>query len=118
MLDCFGTSPGYFGRPEEREKRLAQVFCSDRHGVFNSIGRPIDPARYRSRADDHLVLRSITDEVMYEIRELTGQEYRNVYAGKTADAEPVVPATVAHVDDPEPAPGDRELSLTGATAGR
>jgi 1-acyl-sn-glycerol-3-phosphate acyltransferase len=83
-----------------------------------SIGRPIDPARYRSRADDHLVLRSITDEVMYEIRELTGQEYRNVYAGKTADAEPVVPATVAHVDDPEPAPGDRELSLTGATAGR
>jgi primary-amine oxidase len=42
MLDCWGNSPGYFGRPEEREKRLAQVFCSDRHGVFNSIGRPIE----------------------------------------------------------------------------
>jgi len=82
-----------------------------------SIGRPIDPTRYRSRADDHLVLRSITDEVMYEIRELTGQEYRNVYAGKTADAEPVVAATVAHVDDPEPDPA-RELSLAGATRDR
>ena len=82
-----------------------------------AIGRPIDPSRYRSRADDHLVLRSITDEVMYEIRELTGQDYRNVYSGKTADAEPVVPATVAHVDDPEPARSDRELSLSGAPGG-
>ena len=27
------------------------------------------------------------DEVMFEIRELTGQEYRNVYAGKTAETE-------------------------------
>ena len=82
-----------------------------------SIGRPIDPARYRSRADDHLVLRSITDEVMFEIRELTGQQYRNVYSGKTADAEPVVPAAVAHVDDPEPATSERELSLSAAPGG-
>ena len=28
------------------------------------------------------------DEVMFEIRELTGQEYRNAYAGKKAEAEP------------------------------
>jgi 1-acyl-sn-glycerol-3-phosphate acyltransferase len=63
------------------------------------IGRPIDVQRYRSRADDHLVLRQITDELMFEIRELTGQEYRNVYAGKTADAEPVVAARVASVED-------------------
>jgi hypothetical protein len=32
-----------------------------------------------------MVLRQITDELMFEIRELTGQEYRNVYAGKTAE---------------------------------
>jgi 1-acyl-sn-glycerol-3-phosphate acyltransferase len=63
------------------------------------IGRPIDVERYRNRADDHLVLRQITDELMFEIRELTGQEYRNVYAGKTADAEPVVAARVASVED-------------------
>ena len=47
------------------------------------IGRPINVERYRDRGDDHMVLRQITDEVMFEIRELTGQEYRNVYAGKT-----------------------------------
>ena len=52
------------------------------------IGRPINVERYRHRADDHMVLRQITDELMYEIRELTGQDYRNVYAGKTADSEP------------------------------
>ncbi len=63
------------------------------------IGRPIKMDRYRDRADDRLVLRQITDEVMFEIRELTGQEYRNVYAGKTVenDAENLEPAKVATV---------------------
>jgi 1-acyl-sn-glycerol-3-phosphate acyltransferase len=63
------------------------------------IGRPINVERYRSRADDHLVLRQITDELMFEIRELTGQEYRNVYAGKTAESEPTVAARVGTVRD-------------------
>ncbi len=63
------------------------------------IGRPIKMDRYRDRADDRLVLRQITDEVMFEIRDLTGQEYRNVYAGKTVenDAENLEPAKVATV---------------------
>ena len=61
------------------------------------IGRPLNPNRYRNRGDDHMVLRQLTDELMYEIRELTGQEYRNVYAGKTADTEPTVAAKVATV---------------------
>jgi 1-acyl-sn-glycerol-3-phosphate acyltransferase len=66
------------------------------------IGRPINVERYRHRADDHMVLREITDELMYEIRDLTGQEYRNVYAGKTADTEPTVVAKVATLTDPHP----------------
>lgn len=41
-LDCWGISPGYFGRPDERERRLQQVYCYDRHGVFNSGSRPIE----------------------------------------------------------------------------
>jgi primary-amine oxidase len=40
-VQCWGVTPGYFGRPEERSRRLAQVSCEDRHGVFNSMGRPI-----------------------------------------------------------------------------
>jgi primary-amine oxidase len=41
-LECWSISPGYFGRPEERDRRLSQVFCYDRHGVFNGIGRPVE----------------------------------------------------------------------------
>lgn len=47
-----------------------------------TIGKPILPARYSHRSDDHLVLREMTDEVMFEIQSMTGQQYRNVYAGK------------------------------------
>lgn len=49
------------------------------------FGAPIDPARYQDRGDDHMALREFTDELMFEIRELTGQEYRNVYANKRPD---------------------------------
>jgi hypothetical protein len=41
----------------------------------------------------------MTDEVMYEIRELTGQTYVNTYAGAKAEAEPTVAARVASVTD-------------------
>ncbi len=52
------------------------------------IGEPIYPARYRNRTEDHIALRQMIDEVMYEIRELTGQEYRNTYATKKAETLP------------------------------
>ena len=53
--------------------------------VSITIGKPISPARYAQRSDDHLVLREMTDEVMFEIQSMTGQQYRNVYAGKRQD---------------------------------
>lgn len=52
-----------------------------------SFGRPIDPARYASRGDERSVLRAMIDEVMYEIRELSGQEYIHTYATKDTTAE-------------------------------
>ena len=52
------------------------------------IGEPIYPARYRNRVEDHIALRQMIDEVMYEIRELTGQVYRNTYATKKAETLP------------------------------
>jgi 1-acyl-sn-glycerol-3-phosphate acyltransferase len=61
------------------------------------IGRPIKPERYQGRADDHIALRQMIDEVMFEIRELTGQEYKNVYATKKAEALPTQTATVPTV---------------------
>ena len=55
-------------------------------------------------------MRQITDELMFEIRELTGQEYRNVYAGKTAETEPTVVAKVATVTDADA----REMAVSAA----
>jgi 1-acyl-sn-glycerol-3-phosphate acyltransferase len=58
------------------------------------IGRPIDPVRYCDRPDDRLVLRELTDELMYEIRELSGQEYVDEYATRKPDALPSQPVAV------------------------
>ncbi len=50
------------------------------------FGKPIEVTHYRDRASDRLLLRQLIDEVMYEIGQLTGQEYVNEYASK-ANAE-------------------------------
>lgn len=52
------------------------------------FGAPIDTSRYGSRSNDRLVLRQITDEVMYEIRQLSEQDYVDEYATKTPDSIP------------------------------
>ncbi len=51
-----------------------------REPITLRFGRPIDLTRYRDRRTDPLVLRSATDEVMYEIMLLSGQEYVDEYA--------------------------------------
>ena len=58
------------------------------------IGRPIDVGRYGDRADDRLLLRQLTDELMFEIRELSGQEYVDEYATRRHDAMPSQPTAV------------------------
>jgi 1-acyl-sn-glycerol-3-phosphate acyltransferase len=44
------------------------------------IGKPLDFSRYRGMEGDRFILRSVTDEVMYEIMKLSGQEYVDIYA--------------------------------------
>ncbi len=46
------------------------------------IGKPLDFSRYAGMEDDRFVLRSITDEIMYELMLLSGQEYVDTYATK------------------------------------
>jgi 1-acyl-sn-glycerol-3-phosphate acyltransferase len=59
------------------------------------FGPPVRPERYAGRADDRLVLRQMTDEVMFEIRQLTGQEYVDEYASSKAPVEqPASPGLV------------------------
>jgi 1-acyl-sn-glycerol-3-phosphate acyltransferase len=76
------------------------------------IGHPITPARYRGRPP-RVVYRSMMDEVMFEIRDLTGQLYRDVYAGQQPGSEPEVTSRVATVDEADSHVGDRELVGVG-----
>jgi 1-acyl-sn-glycerol-3-phosphate acyltransferase len=47
-----------------------------------AIGAPIDFSRYEGMSGDRFVLRSMTDEIMYELMQLSGQEYVDMYATK------------------------------------
>ncbi|MFD3444977.1 lysophospholipid acyltransferase family protein [Microbacteriaceae bacterium 4G12] len=44
------------------------------------IGEPLDFSRFEGLEGDRFILRSITDEIMYELQKLSGQEYVDVYA--------------------------------------
>jgi 1-acyl-sn-glycerol-3-phosphate acyltransferase len=56
--------------------------------VVMRIGKPLDFSRYAGMEDDRFVLRSMTDEIMYELMQLSGQEYVDTYATKAkADIE-------------------------------
>lgn len=70
------------------------------------IGEPLDFSRYEGMEDDRYVLRSITDEIMYALMELSGQEYVDVYAATMKErlasarrARPGAPAEDAPAED-------------------
>ena len=49
------------------------------------FGKPLDFSRYEGMENDRYILRSITDEIMYEIMRLSGQEYVDMYASVAKD---------------------------------
>ena len=44
------------------------------------VGEPLDFSRYAGMENDRFIQRSVTDEIMYELMRLSGQEYVDVYA--------------------------------------
>src|SRR5258707_12589372 len=44
------------------------------------FGKPLEFSRYYGLEQDTIVLRAMTDEIMYELMKLSGQEYVDVYA--------------------------------------
>ena len=68
------------------------------------IGTPLDFSRYEGMEGDRFVLRSITDEIMYELMQLSGQEYVDIYAQVAKDRLKAEAKTAA---DPDPAPATR-----------
>jgi 1-acyl-sn-glycerol-3-phosphate acyltransferase len=58
--------------------------------VTIKFSRPLHFDRLKDRRDDPMILRQITDEIMFELRELSGQVYVNEYAPKkNADTAPI-----------------------------
>ena len=49
------------------------------------IGEPLDFSRFAGLESDRFILRSITDEIMYELNRLSGQEYVDIYASSAKD---------------------------------
>src|SRR5690348_2619981 len=46
------------------------------------FGAPMDFSRYDGMSGDRFIERAVTDEIMYELMELSGREYVDVYAQK------------------------------------
>jgi 1-acyl-sn-glycerol-3-phosphate acyltransferase len=83
------------------------------------FGKPIPVERYKERADsDRLVLRQIIDAVMFEIRDLSGQEYVDTYATKKAEALPADVAQVASLQPERRSSADVLRPSEVAAAGR
>jgi len=78
------------------------------------FGRPIDVTAHRTArpVPERLLLRQITDEVMFEIRELSGQRYVDEYATRRSEDLPTLPARISTAGR-VPAPGPEALTPTG-----
>ena len=72
-----------------------------------SIGKPLDFSRYEGMERDRFVLRSVTDEIMYALMELSGQEYVDMYAEK---AKELIKAGESVDDHIKPRHGDTKAS--------
>ena len=73
------------------------------------IGKPLDFSRYEGMANDRYILRSVTDEIMYEIMRLSGQEYVDMYATRAKELSKTEAAEAAAAGSTGPA-GERKAS--------
>jgi 1-acyl-sn-glycerol-3-phosphate acyltransferase len=70
------------------------------------IGEPLDFSRYEGMAGDRFIERSMTDEIMYSLMELSGQTYVDLYAASVKEK--------AAAGAPPPAPSRQSLSRPDA----
>lgn len=84
------------------------------------VGKPLDFSRYAGMDNDRFVLRSITDEMLYELMSLSGQHYVDVYANRAKDllAEGADPNTAQLTENaisglPVPAGGGKSTRDAG-----
>lgn len=63
-VGCDGSSPGYFGTPEEQGRRLQRVICSEGRGFSNHAGHPIEGLVVVWDSEDQKILRVIDTGVV------------------------------------------------------
>lgn len=61
-------------------KRLPRI---RRVGIV--VGKPLDFSRFDGMEGDRIVLRAVTDEIIYELQKLSGQEYVDAYASSVKE---------------------------------
>ncbi|NEC41184.1 lysophospholipid acyltransferase family protein [Streptomyces sp. SID8016] len=74
MLGTFEIQP-----PGQKIPKIKQVAIR--------FGEPLDFSRYAGMKNQKAAIRAVTDEIMYAILELSGQEYVDEYAAKVKAAE-------------------------------
>lgn len=57
------------------------------HPVVIRFGEPLEFSRYEGMEDEKAILRAVTDEIMYAILSLSGQEYVDEYAAVAKKAQ-------------------------------
>jgi 1-acyl-sn-glycerol-3-phosphate acyltransferase len=67
MIDTEKVQP--IGRRFPRIRRIGII-----------VGEPLDFSRFDGMEGDRVILRAVTDEIMYELMKLSGQEYVDTYA--------------------------------------
>ncbi|MCZ2813009.1 lysophospholipid acyltransferase family protein [Modestobacter sp. VKM Ac-2979] len=100
--------PGKLGR--RLSKHLLRVVVR--------FGEPLDFSRYDGLSGDRFVERSITDEIMYEIMELSGQEYVDLYGSKVKKSMDTTGVTATEaVSRLQPPPHEAADRLPSSLAG-
>ena len=72
MIDTEKVMP--IGTKMPKVRRIGIVF-----------GEPLDFSRFEGMESDRFILRSVTDEIMYELSRISGQEYVDVYASSVKE---------------------------------
>jgi 1-acyl-sn-glycerol-3-phosphate acyltransferase len=82
------------------------------------FGEPLDFSRYDGLSGDRFVERSITDEIMYEIMTLSGQEYVDLYGAKVKKSMDATGASAVEVvGQLQPPPQESADRLPSSLAG-
>ena len=82
------------------------------------FGEPLNFSRYAGLSGDRFVERSITDEIMYEIMTLSGQEYVDLYGAKVKKSMDATGASAVEVvGQLQPPPQESADRLPSSLAG-